>query len=355
MQGDFHNFSQQVFKISDQWFYKPRCLFWEWLFLSLESPLRQTLKALFDPFPFDPFRYSPDVRFLWTDLTQEAFMEKLTVSPFDESALPSDFIQGLGSFCALAAWFGMGDLHQENLLFGKNPLGQLVFYPIDLENIFADFSHLNQTGLLPARSVSEQLAGLSLLLPSLKQQEPRHFLCAFIDAFLGTTALLNQSNLTLSKIISSLPQTFQAPIRVVLRPTADYKRFLKQPFDMSFSTPLLPSEWLQLQRGDVPYYFRYLHQPTLYYFEALGRPTPLGQEEALFTFNLPPQLLLKSEGSFVHSQQKNLKKSGLLQIAKYLLKGHPPFHFKEKELEVTKTQGWLCIQFKEEYKIKCLL
>lgn len=59
--------------------------------------------------------------------------------------------------------------------------------------------------------------------------------------------------------LSYLEKVNQYPVRVIIRHTLDYKN--------KIATDLIEEEIVQLERGDVPYFFKFIGSGELYYFK----------------------------------------------------------------------------------------
>ncbi|MGK5082406.1 hypothetical protein WDW37_03795 [Bdellovibrionota bacterium FG-1] len=166
--GDPHNFGRRVRELDDGTLEKPRTIGWEWLFLSKESPLRIFLSDVFSRnstgCPFDLFE---DVEFFSSDPgLAQGRVERIHWDPgrFELSSL---VCQQVGSVIALISWFGIGDIHAQNMALGTSKSGGPICMPLDIECIFDDYQLPSQTFLLHPKHNATVQSGLSSLLPFL--------------------------------------------------------------------------------------------------------------------------------------------------------------------------------------------
>jgi len=91
--GDSHNFGKFVDSRSGTWVHKPRNIFWEWMLLSKESPLRSGSDAVSDAFASLPCLGFSNV----TDTFDSGSVEKVTrYSPGLEDCADPAFLQRIG-------------------------------------------------------------------------------------------------------------------------------------------------------------------------------------------------------------------------------------------------------------------
>lgn len=141
--GDKHNFGSFV-TVEEEWVVKPRTLFWEFLFLSEDSLLRSRLNSLFKKHLsyslFDLF-----IPLAFKDLTKTSGKVQFVKMNGDEIGNLTDLeVNQVGSLIAMCFWFGIGDLHIENMVIGRREK-KLVCFPIDIESIFEKMTHVTQT------------------------------------------------------------------------------------------------------------------------------------------------------------------------------------------------------------------
>ncbi len=87
-------------------------------------------------------------------------------------------------------------------------------------------------------------------------------LVAMVDGYRRTLALLERHAGAIARLLAGVPGLADAPIRVLLRGTGEYVRAGEEPP----WPPLLDAEIAQLDRGDIPYFFRLYGEPGIRYF-----------------------------------------------------------------------------------------
>ncbi|MGZ3768639.1 MAG: hypothetical protein ACXVCR_01330 [Bdellovibrio sp.] len=193
--------------------------------------------------------------------------------------LSSSEIASIGSLLALSFWFGLGDLHIENIMVGFKD-DQLVCFPIDIECIFDYLTHLKQTLIVPSERISQEKCGLAKLWPILLNLSKNSKL-EIIRTFTNGINIFNQMAEEILSIINKCDGFQNHPIRTVVRDTDYYNTVLKS---RDFGN-LYQSEIEQLNRGDIPYYFRYPLDLNIYYWTTNEKfeKADFGLEE----FNIP--------------------------------------------------------------------
>lgn len=268
--GDSHNFGRRV-AVGTRWVDKPRSVFWEWLVLGRDSPLRATLGRLAasDGLGSDAFDFLPALRFEFERSAREGVVERLELTPLGRSSdgLRRELAVAVGRSLALFTWLGVADLHWENLALGRARTGALVFTPLDVEMALADFTLPTETKLLPDAdpeyaAVCRHAAGVRRALPFLGKPVRARELVLVADAYLGMLGFLDRNAGAIAGSIARAPGFRRAPIRVCLRGTDEYVRARSVPP----WPPLLDAESEQLERGDIPYFFRLYGQPGIRWY-----------------------------------------------------------------------------------------
>lgn len=267
--GDSHNFGRVVV-VGEAVVHKPRTLFWEWLFLGANSPLRRLLRrAAAESGAPDSFDFLPELAFARPRSRSGGTVERLRLSPLPRlsRARRRELAEVVGRALALFGWFGVADLHWENLALGANGEGRLVFAPLDIEIVLDDLASPTETKLLPDADpeyaeLNRHACGVRRVLPYLGKPVDVGDLLAMASAYDRTLALLDREARAIGKLLSGLPALHEAPIRVLLRGTGDYVRARTEPV----WPPLLDAETEQLARGDIPYFFRLYGQRGIHYY-----------------------------------------------------------------------------------------
>jgi hypothetical protein len=314
VQGDSHNFGRRV-SVGARWVKKPRTVFWEWLVLGVDSPLRRLLAgaAERDGLGSDAFGFLPALRFRRS--AREGEVERIKLEPLGRLSLPgkSELAVVVGRSLALFSWLGVADLHWENLALGRGARGELTFAPLDIEIALSDLSLPTETKLLPDADpeyaeICRHAAGVRRVLPYLGKPVEGRDLVTMAEAYLGTLACLERHATALARTIARAPGFRQAPIRVCLRGTDEYVRARSVPP----WPPLLDAELEQLERGDIPYFFRLYGQPGIRFY---------GNRALSATGMLPrkgdvPQLgpLLPAARGFRSASRQKLRGAGVFAL-----------------------------------------
>lgn len=183
------------------------------------------------------------------------------------------YARNAGKLLALSTLLGLIDLHYENVLACKSYCGTLEPIPVDLEMAFWDCISVTDTNLVPSNMTEKSKAGLNA--GSLQPYNPKNP-SLLLDAFLDTSdGLAGEVGDILTELEASLRGH---PIRVLLRPTKDYRVMLRNSLDVRDTSglsnqlarpgqDLLKEELLQLKAGDIPYFFTLREpDPKLYCF-----------------------------------------------------------------------------------------
>jgi hypothetical protein len=268
--GDSHNFGRHV-SVRGGRVHKPRTVFWEWLLLAAKSPLRRELAELaaVDGLGRAAFDFLPTVRYYDFSSRNQGELERIALEPLgrlsngDRLALA----RSVGRALALFSWLGVADLHWENLVLGVDEQGRVVFGPLDIELILADLSLPTETKLLPDadpeyREICRHACGVRRVLPYLGKPVDAENLLAMAGAYHRLLAFLERRAQRIADAIAGMPGLDRAPIRVCLRGTDEYLRAFSEPL----WPPLLDAEAEQLERGDIPYFFRLYGRPGIHYY-----------------------------------------------------------------------------------------
>lgn len=268
--GDSHNFGRQVARRADR-LLKPRSVFWEWLMLGADSPLRRLLDELAesDGLPRDTFAFLPTLKFYRARSGAGGEVQQVALEPLGRAsaARRRELSQIVGSSLALWSWLGASDLHWENLVLGRDGEGRAVFGPLDIELLLADLSLPTETKLLPDADpeyaeLCRHAAGVRRALPVLGKPIDVGDLLAMLSSYHALLALLERHSAAIARVIAAAPGLEQAPIRVLLRSTGEYVAGDPE----QLWPPLLDAEREQLERGDVPYFFRLYGRRGIHFY-----------------------------------------------------------------------------------------
>lgn len=258
-EADRHNFGKCVERIeraSGHWYQKPRSVFWEHLFFGQHSPIR----SFFDftgsngnrPLLEYLFNLNVEVEDNWFGFSEEVSA--------DETPISIEHFYSFGVLIGYCYLLGIRDLHKYNLVLKKNHL-QIIDAEVVLTNLILP----NETILLPYREIPLDLSAVSLLchdLQKLSTSEVKNLFAGYFDV---TTTILDN----LDKIMPILEHECQNqhPTRIILKNTKQYRDFL---VGKGSTNDFLPEELSQLNRGDIPYFFKYVGQTGLYFLSDPG-------------------------------------------------------------------------------------
>ncbi|MFO0616350.1 MAG: hypothetical protein U0414_27410 [Polyangiaceae bacterium] len=322
--GDSHNFGRRV-SISGDRVRKPRTLFWEWLVLAADSPLRLALDRMAREAPAssgldaNAFSFLPSLAFSGHESREGGEVERVDLDPLPalSDGERTRFARLVGRSIALFAWLGVSDLHWENLVLGVRRDGGVVFGPLDVEIILSDLSLPTETKLLPDAdpeyaALCRHACGVRRALPWLGKPIRAGDLVAMASDYRATLALLDRQSNAVAEALAGLPGLADAPIRVCLRSTGDYVEARRAVRRSALWPPLLDAEAEQLARGDIPYFFRLYGRPGIHWF-----PEPeLKELGTLPSKGDVPKLdrLLSVAKGLRSSSRKSLREEGLFAL-----------------------------------------
>lgn len=248
--GDFHNFNKFVKQIDfngAKVFSKPRPVFWELYFFGKESPLKEIFS-------------STTIKMNLELSSSRSFFDNDVVA-IEVSQRPivlSDYFS-FGQLLAYCYYFGLQDLHKDNLLIV--PDGIQV---IDLEQAFSELLLPNHSLLLPVNKNITWSAGINILskatIDQLTALEAKHLIDGFATL---SNLILNQIEKIRLILTSSLSNFEIQPMRIFFRGTRDYVEKLQ---GISKVQNWFPEEKLQLDRNDVPYFFMFMNKEPIHYY-----------------------------------------------------------------------------------------
>lgn len=248
--GDFHNFNRFVSqrKLNGAIvFNKPRPVFWEMFFFGERSPLKRV---------FTSTTIQMNLRHLQAKGVFDNDVK--AINSADRLATLDDFY-AFGQLLAYCYFFGLQDIHKDNLLITENGL-----QVIDLEQAFSDMLLPNQSLLLPVNPGGIWIAGLNVLTNKAIDQLGKFESKKMIDGFLSLSKVVLDSVDQITEILLTSQASFQnQPLRVYLRGTKDYDEKLR---GESAVSNWFYEESVQLTRGDIPYFFSYLGDNNVYYY-----------------------------------------------------------------------------------------
>ncbi|KAB8032100.1 DUF4135 domain-containing protein [Fluviispira multicolorata] len=346
--GDPHNGQKRVYINADNKIYKPRCIYWEWMFLGKNSFLINHFKNnLINTSDLYPYWYSllPSLNFLPDKGGYSSgYIDYQKVEKITQPILNENNWESFGAIIALFSFFGITDLHYENIIFGKNIDNEIKFGAIDIECIFNKLHLLSQTHLLPLNPTFDKSCGLSKLKDVFNLNPSGFYISSLIYGYLSFFDIYNDIYL---KILYS-KRIQKKPIRVIPCNTNIYKNYFYNKNIIS------KSEKEQLLRNDIPYFYRYIDSKEIYYYNINNGKYKLADlndeikkllEENMFSS--------KTQLNHIKESLNLLKKAGSLQLLKYLKQGRDNKIYKNLKLLIRKE--YIEIEFKNKlWGCKCL-
>lgn len=332
--GDSHNFNRRVSYFEEAGrplIEKPRCIFWEYLFLDKSSPLRSLLRHD-THVDFDAIL--GDIKITSRDSFQTGIASFVAESPITDV---TSWLHAYGELLGLASVFGITDLHRENVLNIENRPRV-----IDIECLFWGAELPSETFLLSKNdfewSKSIWASTPFRHLKTLSSPEVLQVLKGY-DRVLEYMSLHAES---LKKFFAKL-DLGSYPVRLLIERTRDYRKAVDEA--QYIQGMFLDEEVEQLERGDIPYFYGYSGQKQIYYFGPqqasllLKARKPVVEEKLLRAFKMPKELL-SSE------RLLRLKKQGIAEIVARLL-NPKTLPFEEEGVKFFIEDSFLKISFKD--------
>lgn len=318
--ADHHHFGRRVEpteRASFLYFKKPRTVFWERLFFGVESPLRPLLQENF-------FKLEFVDEAEWSGLSKQ-------LNPV-EGAITEAHFKSFGALLGYAYVFGLRDLHRENLIRCENHI-----QVIDAEVVLTDLRLPQETLLLPFKECGWTDCGLSKLAPSseaVSTDQARALMAGFIQILEN----IHRRREDLKNVLQKHCQ--DSPIRILFRATQEYTSHLRSSRSSS-STPFLREELLQMERGDVPYFFKRLGSEDVFWVSDFKGPEPvftkLDRDKVSPTMSsdiarhaVGPEVHLASDARI----EDRLVRGLMVLLGTFALPSQLDFEWMEKRLEV---------------------
>lgn len=271
--GDLHNFGAAVQKIElngSIYYKKPRTMFWENLFFGESSPL----KSVFQNTLLSNYFCLAEVQFEG-ELLQKAIIPSHSCNFHFEN---------FGFLMAYCFCMGLQDLHYRNVI-----VTDISVQPIDVEVVFSNLLGPSQTLLVPGSNIEFARSALGCLFSSSEQFSQKNILDLINGFYNGMLKILNLTD----EILHVLPSEEFHKInnRIIFRNTREY---------FSDGLDLIPEEKVQLDRGDVPYFFKKFSSKNIYYFNAKNefvsiRNLPSKFQKIVDTIGWLPESILSKE------------------------------------------------------------
>lgn len=306
--GDTHNFGKSVRRLDDSWIFKPRPLFLEKLFLSSNEFTKDIEKFFEENLVQSPFAVLPQLQFGANDIYQEGTVEVLKLEPFKGRIEFSDF-ESVGAVVATCVWFGLGDLHCDNLLVGNlKKEKRFVFTPVDIECAFENLRSPSEAFLVPGL-LPKEFSGLWPFLKACQKAKTLNLknITALVLGYYRAIEIFEKYRKQIeSKLISSIDLA-RARVRVVPRDTKIYRSYFNSDVD------LFDCEKEQLKRSEIPYYFKYLNSSQIYYHGEVGEKRALIQNHQKGV-SYPEIRLFSKDSIEEQSGSASIAKVGAIEI-----------------------------------------
>ena len=303
--GDLHNFGQAVrcetMPDGNTWFSKPRTVFWEHLFFGVTSPLRH-------------FFSKPETIFgLTVEPTHPFSVGRCLEVMSDDSTTPNGYY-AFGYLLGYAYLFGIQDLFCENLIRSSKNI-----QPIDAEIVLSKFFLPHESSLIPFKTTAFEKCGLSLLEPNPNLVNPKN-IQEIVEGFVEVLSEASSKAGQIVERIQSEVGSSQIPIRILLRPTSEYRDWQES------ADKYLPEEIEQLNRGDIPYFFKFIGDNSVYFYR--------GRDAAVAIESTSQDLIESLKNLAVHPSElvceKRIQDFLLPNGCLYLLKHLVPSGFVEE-------------------------
>lgn len=252
--GDSHNGNSVslIQRGESKFIFKPRCVFWENLFLNSQSSFREFCRNKTN-LQLDP---------ILGDIKYQVF-NNFNSGEASYVNLNENFVDQISVIAELAATsmvFGFGDLHSTNFVKAEDNFIQIV----DLECVFNDYKLLQSSLISPAKwnaSYSKTLLGDFCKRQNNKLSFDQYY--EFIVHFCGKIqSFINDRSLILEYFNSINEEIRCYPLRVLLSPTFQYSMALKMG---EFNSDFCQEEVVQLRKNDIPYFWGYLGESNIYW------------------------------------------------------------------------------------------
>lgn len=278
--SDSHNFSKKTYKVNN-YFFKPRPLYLEYMVYSSKSKFRHYIQSLFN-YELDVL---PELNISNNFKVGLEFnkMEAIDVNPINRKMKDLE-IEQIGSILGMCNILGITDLHKENIIFGlKN--NKIVFAPIDLEMSFQGFC-FDTMGIKPNHNKKNiKHSGLDHFNTYLDKFPDKYFTLKLVRGYINFINDTLENITYFYELLFSELSKFDFPIRVVKKKTSEYYKLLKsKEYDF-----LSECEKIQLDRGDIPYFFTFLNDKSSYQWESDSKYTET-KLKPFFNVYLPKKL-----------------------------------------------------------------
>ncbi len=182
----------------------------------------------------------------------------VAINPSQRPITTKDFYE-FGQLLGYCYYFGIQDIHKDNLLITNTGL-QVV----DVEQALSNLLLPNQTLLFPTDKKLAWSAGINALTQDPLELIPNTEAKALIDGYQSITECFFAQLSHLREILQAHESDFKNyPIRIFFRGTRDYANLLEKKTTIE---NLLLEENIQLERGDIPYFFKFINRNQVFYY-----------------------------------------------------------------------------------------
>lgn len=354
--GDSHNFGARVYLESGT-IIKPRCIAWEYLFLSQDSPVRLSIeKYALQNGLHNPLALFPKLQFTQChnerDFATAGSVQQCNILPPTPDAFNVHTFEDIGRSIGAMTWFGMSDLHTDNMIIGTQYDGSPIVGPIDIESLFHNYDLISQSLLIPSMHCSRSFCGLSSLLDFQLEYPNADHMPALCYGFLDALNFFDNYQEDLNALLIDSNLLHNAPVRVLPRHTRDYYTALNSNVPSNLQQSLCDSELAQLQRNDIPYFFRYLSTTDIFYHDSPNTiaeamlPAELNQKAS-------PYPRLARNGSIDERYTSILRKAGTIQLARLFDNGMAHSSQQYHDLKICFDRHHLFIRNDRDLAVQC--
>lgn len=300
--------------VAGGFFHKPRTVLWEHALLGEDSAFRRLLDIWFrTDLDASPFDVMPALTFVLDTNGHGAVAAFVPRETKIAEVAPVE-AHRVGMMVALLSWLGVDDLHCENVIVGRCEGGNLAVCPIDVESLLQAIRLPSQTLLIPSTHIHRESCGIAALVSPLAADPDA--VAALCSGYVESLEWLQRNAAHVGEAMVAITAIADAPIRLILRPTSAYVRYHETGFLPEGAPPLATSELAQLERGDVPYFFRLPNEEIIRYYHAPGESVEAALPADLSRPAVTRSLTLAELSS---PRDPSLKLGGVLQLVRTLL------------------------------------
>ncbi|MBL92136.1 MAG: hypothetical protein CMH56_10065 [Myxococcales bacterium] len=259
--GDVHNFGRQTHQIEIEgkpFFKKHRNLLWEELLVGESSSLLPLLSRTLGE---SAARGAMGLRFSKEKNDHLGHVERFEgFLGIEEIPRDSLYYFNVGKQIAYFMALGITDILLENTKLHRGGI-QLI----DVECVLSNTIAIEESSLLPyPEDDFDGQYGLFPLIYGVK--EPALFGHLALGLADGLISIAQHHQELVQELETALNSTATPPlVRVLMRATSEYDLFLRK--DIMPQVPFTPCEQEQLDRGDVPYFFKHMGDHRIQYYK----------------------------------------------------------------------------------------